>query len=45
MIRHILVNTEFEIVKLDNLTYKGNFDSMGKFKDHSRYFFEQADIY
>lgn len=45
MIRHIWVNAEFEIVNLDNLTYKGNFDSLGTFKDHSLYFFEQADIF
>jgi dTDP-glucose 4,6-dehydratase len=44
VIRHILKNTEFEVVNVDKLTYAGNLDSLPVADFGKRYNFEQIDI-
>lgn len=44
VIRHIISNTEDEIVNLDKLTYAGNLGSIAPVLPTERYFFVQADI-
>jgi dTDP-glucose 4,6-dehydratase len=44
VIRHILNNTEFDVVNVDNLTYAGNLDSLPAGDFGERYNFEQIDI-
>ena len=44
VIRHILNNTEFEVVNADKLTYAGNLDSLPVDDFGQRYNFEQVDI-
>ncbi|QUM80370.1 dTDP-glucose 4,6-dehydratase [Moritella sp. 5] len=44
VIRHILIDTEHEVVNLDKLTYAGNLDSIPVTLISSRYAFEYADI-
>ena len=44
VIRHILNNTQFEVVNLDKLTYAGNLDSLPVGDFGQRYNFEQVDI-
>ncbi|MGC3835420.1 dTDP-glucose 4,6-dehydratase [Moritella viscosa] len=44
VIRHILIDTEHEVVNLDKLTYAGNLDSIPAELISSRYAFEQVDI-
>jgi dTDP-glucose 4,6-dehydratase len=42
--RHIINNTQDQIVNLDKLTYAGNLESLTSIADNSRYAFEQVDI-
>lgn len=44
VIRHIINNTQDEVVNLDKLTYAGNLESLTSVSDNSRYSFEQVDI-
>ncbi|WP_428397791.1 dTDP-glucose 4,6-dehydratase [Marinobacter salarius] len=44
VIRHIVNNTNDEVINLDNLTYAGNLESLLEVSDSERYTFEQADI-
>ncbi len=44
VIRHIINNTQDEVVNLDKLTYAGNLESLAEVSDSSRYAFEQVDI-
>jgi len=44
VIRHILIDTEHEVVNLDKLTYAGNLDSIPATLISSRYVFERVDI-
>jgi dTDP-glucose 4,6-dehydratase len=44
VIRHIIHNTQDEVVNLDKLTYAGNLESVRAVSDSERYTFEQADI-
>lgn len=44
VIRHILKNTEFQVVNVDKLTYAGNLDSLPVANYEKRYNFEQIDI-
>lgn len=44
VIRHILTNTNDEVVNLDKLTYAGNLESLAEVSDSDRYSFEQVDI-
>ena len=44
VVRHIIHNTQDEVVNLDKLTYAGNQDSLPGCENSSRYSFEQVDI-
>ena len=44
VIRHIINNTNDEVVNLDKLTYAGNLESLAEVSDSERYTFEQVDI-
>jgi|TARA_B110000259_G_scaffold112874_1_gene128760 dTDP-glucose 4,6-dehydratase len=44
VIRHILNNTQFEVVNVDKLTYAGNLDSLPVDDFGQRYNFERVDI-
>ncbi|XOZ33343.1 dTDP-glucose 4,6-dehydratase [Halomonadaceae bacterium KBTZ08] len=44
VIRHIIRNTNDEVVNLDKLTYAGNLESLAEVADSNRYDFEQVDI-
>ena len=44
VIRHILNNTQFEVVNLDKLTYAGNLDNLKDIEDQANYTFVKADI-
>jgi dTDP-glucose 4,6-dehydratase len=42
--RHLINETEHQVLVLDKLTYAGNLDSLQPIADHPRYSFVQADI-
>jgi len=42
--RHIIANTDWQVVNLDKLTYAGNLDSLVDVSNSDRYCFEQVDI-
>ncbi|WP_138435159.1 dTDP-glucose 4,6-dehydratase [Marinobacter shengliensis] len=44
VIRHIITNTNDEVVNLDKLTYAGNLESLAEVSGNERYTFEQVDI-
>ena len=44
LIRHILKNTEYQVINVDKLTYAGNLDSLNEFNGFDSYIFELADI-
>lgn len=44
VIRHIIQNTEHEVLNVDKLTYAGNLESLSSISNHSRYQFSQTDI-
>ncbi|SDS00315.1 dTDP-glucose 4,6-dehydratase [Halopseudomonas xinjiangensis] len=44
VVRHLIDNTEHEVVNLDKLTYAGNLESLASVSEDSRYRFEQVDI-
>jgi dTDP-glucose 4,6-dehydratase len=44
VIRHVIENTEHEVLNLDKLTYAGNLQSLLPVASNSRYEFVQADI-
>lgn len=44
VIRHLINNTDFNVVNVDKLTYAGNLESLELVSDNSRYAFEQVDI-
>ena len=44
LVRHLIEETDNEVINLDKLTYAGNLDSLMCVADSSRYRFEQADI-
>ncbi|WP_305842131.1 dTDP-glucose 4,6-dehydratase [Photobacterium leiognathi] len=44
VIRHIINNTQDEVVNIDKLTYAGNLESLQEIEDSQRYKFEQVDI-
>ena len=44
VIRHLINDTEHEVVNLDKLTYAGNLQSLKEVSDSPRYSFEQVDI-
>lgn len=44
LIRHLLSNTEHQVLNLDKLTYAGNLESLASVTGHPRYRFLHADI-
>ncbi|MDF2076396.1 dTDP-glucose 4,6-dehydratase [Pseudomonas mendocina] len=44
LIRHLIQDTEHEVLNLDKLTYAGNLDSLLEIAENPRYSFVQADI-
>ena len=44
LIRHLITNTEHQVLNIDKLTYAGNLSSLRTIEDSPRYAFCQADI-
>jgi len=44
VIRHLINETEHQVVNLDKLTYAGNLESLKQVEANARYSFEQVDI-
>ena len=44
VVRHIIKNTNDEVLNLDKLTYAGNLESLNEINDNPRYQFQQVDI-
>ena len=44
LIRHLILDTEHQVLNLDKLTYAGNLESLSSIDHDSRYEFVQADI-
>jgi dTDP-glucose 4,6-dehydratase len=44
VIRHIIENTDDNVINVDLLTYAGNLESLSSVTNNSRYAFEQVDI-
>lgn len=44
VVRHIINNTDHQVINIDKLTYAGNLESLAKIEKSSRYHFEQVDI-
>jgi dTDP-glucose 4,6-dehydratase len=44
VVRHIINNTQDQVVNLDKLTYAGNLESLTSIANSDRYAFEQVDI-
>ena len=44
VIRHIINNTNHNVVNVDKLTYAGNLESLKSIEDDSRYVFDKVDI-
>ncbi|SBT19291.1 dTDP-glucose 4,6-dehydratase 2 [Marinomonas gallaica] len=44
VVRHLLQDTDFEVVNVDKLTYAGNLESIPEALSNERYRFEQVDI-
>ncbi|QXO17247.1 dTDP-glucose 4,6-dehydratase [Vibrio ostreae] len=44
VVRHIIKNSQDDVIVLDKLTYAGNLESLSEVDSHVRYAFEQVDI-
>lgn len=44
VVRHIIQDTDDEVINVDKLTYAGNLESLASVADNPRYRFEQVDI-
>lgn len=44
VVRHVIRNTQDEVINLDKLTYAGNLESLSEVSNSERYVFEHADI-
>ncbi|BAO43061.1 dTDP-glucose 4,6-dehydratase [Thiolapillus brandeum] len=44
VIRHLIGNTDYQVVNLDKLTYAGNLESLAPVSGSERYVFEKVDI-
>ncbi|MDB4665632.1 dTDP-glucose 4,6-dehydratase [bacterium] len=44
VIRHIITNTDWNVINLDKLTYAGNLESLQEVSNSKRYAFEKVDI-
>ncbi len=44
VVRHLINDTQHNVINVDKLTYAGNLESLASVKDNPRYVFEQVDI-
>ena len=44
VVRHVIENTENEVLNVDKLTYAGNLESLARIAKNPRYTFSQTDI-
>ncbi|OUR68886.1 dTDP-glucose 4,6-dehydratase [Cycloclasticus sp. 46_83_sub15_T18] len=44
VIRHLMADTNYQVVNVDKLTYAGNLESLASVSEDARYRFEQVDI-
>jgi dTDP-glucose 4,6-dehydratase len=44
VVRHIIQNTDNEVLNVDKLTYAGNLESLKEIDQNERYQFSQTDI-
>ena len=44
VIRHLINDTDNQVINVDKLTYAGNLESLSSISDNARYHFEQVDI-
>ena len=44
LVRHLIAETDYEVVNVDVLTYAGNLDSVAEAAENDRYTFENVDI-
>jgi dTDP-glucose 4,6-dehydratase len=44
LVRHLIANTEHEVLNVDALTYAGNLSSLAEVRESNRYRFAKADI-
>jgi len=44
VIRHLINDTNFNVINVDKLTYAGNLESLNSVSNNNRYTFEQVDI-
>jgi dTDP-glucose 4,6-dehydratase len=44
VIRYLLLNTQYNVVNVDKLTYAGNLESLSNLSANPRYYFEKIDI-
>ena len=44
LVRHLIANTQHEVLVVDKLTYAGNFVSLAAVQNHPRYRFSRTDI-
>jgi dTDP-glucose 4,6-dehydratase len=44
VIRHLINDTNHNVINVDKLTYAGNLESLDSISDNPRYYFEQIDI-
>ena len=44
VIRHLIQDTEHDVINVDKLTYAGNLESLIDVAENSRYYFEKVDI-
>jgi dTDP-glucose 4,6-dehydratase len=44
VIRHLINDTDFNVINVDKLTYAGNLESLNSVSNNNRYTFEQVDI-
>ena len=44
VIRHLINDTQHEVINIDKLTYAGNLKSLISVSENPRYYFEKIDI-
>jgi dTDP-glucose 4,6-dehydratase len=44
IVRHLIQDTDYEVINVDKLTYASNLESLAPVANHPRYYFERVDI-
>ena len=44
VVRHLVNDTDYQVLNLDKLTYAGNIESLASVYDSERYQFSQTDV-